>query len=74
MLVSLALYFRNMMLRLRLGSACGKAGRSVLRVVAWIPVLFVAAVLIWGYYVYVYVMNISGEFKCALWLECFTVT
>ena len=64
MLVSLALYFRNMMLRLRLGSACGRAGRSVLRVVAWIPVLFVVVVLVWGYYVYVYVMNISGE--CAM--------
>ena len=49
-----------MSLRLRLGTTCVRAGRSVIRVLAWIPVLFVAIVLVWGYYVYVYVMNISG--------------
>ena len=32
-----------------------------MRILAWIPVLIVALVLIWGYYVYVYVMNFSGK-------------
>ncbi|XP_064405258.1 palmitoyltransferase ZDHHC20-like isoform X2 [Halichondria panicea] len=59
-------YIRNMSLRLRLGTTCVRAGRSVIRVLAWIPVLFVAIVLVWGYYVYVYVMNISVFFiACA---------
>ena len=49
-----------MAVRSRMASACSKATRAVIRVVSWIPVLFVTAVLLWGYYVYVYVMNISG--------------
>ena len=52
---------RVMALRLKLISALRRAARITLRILAWIPVLIVALVLIWGYYVYVYVMNISGE-------------
>lgn len=56
-------YVRVMALRLRVASACSKATRTVIRVISWIPVIFVTAVLVWGYYVYVYVMNISGKYK-----------
>ena len=54
---------RVMALRLKLVSALRRSARITLRVLAWIPVVIVALVLIWGYYVYVYVMNISGEYE-----------
>ena len=47
--------------RLKIVSAIGRSARFTVRVLAWIPVVIVALVLIWGYYVYVYVMNISGK-------------
>lgn len=34
-----------------------------LRIVAWVPVLFVTALLLWGYYVYVYIIHLSGEWS-----------
>ena len=40
--------------------ACRKAVDICMRVMYWLPVLFVTAVILWGYYVYMYVMNISG--------------
>ena len=48
--------------RLKIVSAIGRSARFTVRILAWIPVLIVALVLIWGYYVYVYVMNFSGKF------------
>lgn len=63
-LLSCFSYIRNMSIRLRLGKSCMKAGRAVIRVLAWIPVIFVVVILIWGYYVYVYVMNMSGTYVC----------
>ena len=47
---------------LKLVSALRKSARLTVRIVAWIPVLIVSLVLIWGYYVFVYVMNFSGKF------------
>lgn len=55
-------------------TACKRTFRCFVRAVAWIPVIFVSAVIIWGYYVYVYVMNISGEsthcFKVVDYTNC----
>lgn len=51
---------RVMSLRLKFLSACRRTTRCMIRILAWVPVLIVAVVLLWGYYVYVYVMNISG--------------
>ena len=47
--------------RLKIVSAIGRSARFTVRILAWIPVVIVALVLIWGYYVYVYVMNFSGK-------------
>jgi len=58
---------RNMVIRSRLSSACIKAGRGVVRVIAWIPVVFVTAVLLWGYYVYVYIIILSGTCIVSIW-------
>lgn len=55
---------RVMSLRLKLATSLRQACRFSLRLLAWIPVIIVALVLIWGYYVYVYVMNISGKLVC----------
>jgi len=49
-------------------TACKRTFRCFVRAVAWIPVIFVSAVIIWGYYVYVYVMNI-----CCASTHCFKV-
>lgn len=55
-------------------TACKRTFRCFVRAVAWIPVIFVSAVIIWGYYVYVYVMNISGKsthcFKVVDYTNC----
>lgn len=50
-----------MALRLRLLSSCKRALRSFIRVVSWLPVVFVTALMVWGYFVYVWVMNLSGK-------------
>ena len=42
-------------------TACKRTCICCFKVVQWIPVIFVSAVLIWGYYVYVFEMNISGK-------------
>ena len=59
---------RAMTLRLKLVSGCRRAARLTLRLLAWVPVLLVTLVLIWGYYVYVYVMNISGKWLLFIYL------
>ena len=45
----------------RLSDACRRTCRCLFRAFLWVPVIIVCAILLWGYYVYVYVMNISGE-------------
>ena len=47
-------------MRLKIVSACNRLCRCIIRVLAWLPVVFVSAIILWGYYVYVYIMNISG--------------
>ncbi|KAL5460431.1 hypothetical protein EMCRGX_G033879 [Ephydatia muelleri] len=34
----------------------------IIRVLYWVPVLFAFLIILWGYYVYAYVLNISGQF------------
>ena len=46
-----------------MSSACRRCLYFALRLVAWVPVLFVTVLLLWGYYVYVYIIHLSG--KCA---------
>lgn len=45
---------------------CGHSGGAlcglIIRAVFWIPVLLACLILLWGYYVYAYLMNISGRF------------
>ena len=45
----------------RVLNTCRASIRCTFRLLAWIPVLFVAILLTWGYYVYVYIINISGK-------------
>lgn len=33
----------------------------IIRVLYWVPVLFAFLIILWGYYVYAYVLNISGN-------------
>ena len=42
-------------------AGCRQCIYGVLKLVAWVPVLFVTVLLIWGYYVYVYIINLSGK-------------
>jgi hypothetical protein len=51
----------KMALRFKVLSACRALCHCAFRVVSWLPVVIVAIILIWGYFVYVYIMNISGE-------------
>jgi len=54
---------RISLLRLQMTTACRRTFRCFIRAVSWIPVIFVSLLIAWAYYVYVYVMNISGERK-----------
>lgn len=53
-------YALRMVLSFKLLTGCRALCRCVFRVLAWLPVVFVTIVVLWGYYVYVYIMNISG--------------
>ena len=44
-----------------MATACRRTFRCFIWTVAWIPVIFVSLLIVWAYYVYVYVMNISGK-------------
>lgn len=43
-------------------STCQGCLHCTLKLIAWIPVLFVGLLLAWGYYVYVYIIHLSGSF------------
>ena len=51
-------------------TACKRTCVCCFKVVQWIPVVFVSAVIIWGYYVYVFEMNISGNKDIKLLAIC----
>ena len=40
--------------------ACRQLIYCLLKLLAWVPVVFVVILLLWGYYVYVYIINLSG--------------